>query len=1016
MEQLNLSLQTFDPANAEAPYLNTPRSLEACRLLGVTPIELVEIPLEEFRKKCPDDQDTAQRRFEKIDGARRRLVKEVTAQWKTLVTNKWIPPVDRVIKKQTKDLSECIISVEPIAHTTLLDLQAERFRKVEENQWKDLTRLVATEIRNAVHEAQMKNITNKHSDIKANNDRLKRERQLAREKAYQERCEYQRKVAADLAAEQKRLQNEEAAAVARKKQEKAAREKQEKYAREQREMERVQREEYTKNLKARIYESLAVKSEEQGLVWEMRAKETTERINAEKEAKRQAIIAKRLETEERLRKANQDLEMEEHVRTETLLSKMEADDRRRKEMEEKRKEELRLANEEKTQKMQQKMGKIKQNLEGAEGGKVERTIEHIAIKEEIARQELEKVAAQMERRRRLKAIRQEAYDIAAARQRKADEHRKARIEHEIKAKESRCNAINEGYSTLSYMSTLMKDVMGRAREAIRVGVMKLQKEDDFSPDRVKELTDKITSELLLPMLQQHFGATPITKDGTLYNEAAGTATGTLRPLTTSQSFSGTGFNDKDDLNRIGDSQDDNGGETGGVNGDIGDSAMFASRASTTANDTAKPGSIFAEKLGETEGSPSGGKSRALGRSGSLKPKLLGANSSIGQGVTLPLQPINLDSLSEVMIKSEERARTAYTALHPASPTNLSSTAGPETHRRSQSTGGNGLSASKSLSPLKGVSRANTAATNKSRGGISRVGTSGGMNSTGDPLNDSYRSMNFGGDDDDDNNDDYSPRSRGTGNATNDNTRYNRQDKKSAVVFGVRDSQSDVHTNDVLPTSFSDSGEFENCRHDGSVSNMPLSRGPSSRAMPRGDLHHKSNPDLNQSSNDEIKGQFRREYSSDHPLAGGSGRYKSERQSGLSVVGGQKRGVVAGKKKIQSNKSSKPEVVVFRSTKPHPDNQKNMMNDPQKFLDNLRKEQNDLLLKLLELERRAEDDRAASLKLLSNKDVDERNRLELVFAEERRRASERIVVMTRTHEKKLKEAVIQVELNRAHLNN
>ena len=91
-----------------------------------------------------------------------------------------------------------------------------------------------------------------------------------------------------------------------------------------------------------------------------------------------------------------------------------------------------------------------------------------------------------------------------------------------------------------------------------------------------------------------------------------------------------------------------------------------------------------------------------------------------------------------------------------------------------------------------------------------------------------------------------------------------------------------------------------------------------------------------------------------------------------------------------------------------------MNDPQRFLDNLRKEQNDLLLKLLEMERRAEDERVANLKLLSNRDVDERNRLELVFAEERRRASERIIVMTKQHEKKLKEAVIQVELNRTHV--
>ena len=38
-----LSLGTFDDKTAKAPYLNTPRSLEACRRFGVNPVELVEL-------------------------------------------------------------------------------------------------------------------------------------------------------------------------------------------------------------------------------------------------------------------------------------------------------------------------------------------------------------------------------------------------------------------------------------------------------------------------------------------------------------------------------------------------------------------------------------------------------------------------------------------------------------------------------------------------------------------------------------------------------------------------------------------------------------------------------------------------------------------------------------------------------------------------------------------------------------------------------------------------------------
>ena len=35
-----LSLGNFDPVRAQPPYLNSPRSLEACRVHGVSPVEL----------------------------------------------------------------------------------------------------------------------------------------------------------------------------------------------------------------------------------------------------------------------------------------------------------------------------------------------------------------------------------------------------------------------------------------------------------------------------------------------------------------------------------------------------------------------------------------------------------------------------------------------------------------------------------------------------------------------------------------------------------------------------------------------------------------------------------------------------------------------------------------------------------------------------------------------------------------------------------------------------------------
>ena len=100
--------------------------------------------------------------------------------------------------------------------------------------------------------------------------------------------------------------------------------------------------------------------------------------------------------------------------------------------------------------------------------------------------------------------------------------------------------------------------------------------------------------------------------------------------------------------------------------------------------------------------------------------------------------------------------------------------------------------------------------------------------------------------------------------------------------------------------------------------------------------------------------------------GGSGKYTNEHQAGLKPIG------AAGKIKHHHNKqhtnkspthgkSAADDILVYQSTKPHPSTQQ-LLQDPQRFLDQLRKEQNDLLLKLLEVERRAEDECIQSLRL------------------------------------------------------
>ena len=183
MEELQelLSLGTFEPDKAYEPYLNTPRSLEACRMNGINPIELVEIPISEFQKDFPNDPDAVQRRFERVDGARRRLLGYVTRDWKQLCASGWEPP-----RQRPKSAKESIVHVSASAHCTLLELQAQRFRKIETDNWDAFNRQLKMQLREADIEQKNKKITQKHEEIQSNNDNLKKERQEMVERLHKE--------------------------------------------------------------------------------------------------------------------------------------------------------------------------------------------------------------------------------------------------------------------------------------------------------------------------------------------------------------------------------------------------------------------------------------------------------------------------------------------------------------------------------------------------------------------------------------------------------------------------------------------------------------------------------------------------------------------------------------------------------------------------------------------------------------------------------------------------------------
>ena len=148
-----------------------------------------------------------------------------------------------------------------------------------------------------------------------------------------------------------------------------------------------------------------------------------------------------------------------------------------------------------------------------------------------------------------------------------------------------------------------------------------------------------------------------------------------------------------------------------------------------------------------------------------------------------------------------------------------------------------------------------------------------------------------------------------------------------------------------------------------------------------------------------EGEFRREHSGDHPLApGGKGQYKKELSSGNRPAGtGGGKFAIPGSALTPTQASAQIEKLSLAA--------QTKVVDPQKQLEQLRREQNEALMRVLEEEKAAEDARERmSRSILSEVEA---SRLELVFTEERRRASERIVRLTREHEERVKTAVLSL---------
>lgn len=187
-----------------------------------------------------------------------------------------------------------------------------------------------------------------------------------------------------------------------------------------------------------------------------------------------------------------------------MLDRIARNEEKRARLQDQRERERKEQNDRNDDATREKLSKIREASEGAVSEKAARTLSALQTKEELARQELQRVREAQEKRRCIKAIRyhtmrgqtsrdrrcvsrfpcmemgfpktrrngcvgrQEAFKMASYRARKAEEYRMLKIAADLKNKEDRCNAIKKGFSALDHMRNSMKDIMEKTNLELKV--------------------------------------------------------------------------------------------------------------------------------------------------------------------------------------------------------------------------------------------------------------------------------------------------------------------------------------------------------------------------------------------------------------------------------------------------------------------------------------------------------------------------------------------------------------------
>ena len=569
-----------------------------------------------------------------------------------------------------------------------------------------------------------------------------------------------------------------------------------------------------------------------------------------------------------------------------------------------------------------KMQKIKERGDGVVNDKAKKTLRELESKEELSRQEKKKVQDAIDRRRQLKAIKQEAFEINAMRTKKQKKHKMDKLERDIRNKDMRCNAIKKGFQVLGQMRNSMKDIVNVTQSLMKEEMHKLRHTDSFEPDKVIERALKVSEEILFPRLEHTFGTKPMVEQNV--------------------------FSKSEDLFKF-DFKSDDFAQSAEAFLDDGTNDKHANVQKETSKATTK------------EIDPS---ITEIQRPNSVLPR--------SNFATLAVEQINKDALLKSLVASCEKSKLEIDSKGASpgkhSPSNQSPMGKSPAHTKP-----------KKKSPSKSQMDADLELIRKHQPAILDIGEG-----TGNP---------------------HSPDLRQVSTASVNSRASSRIDRanKETDHLGRSIGEPDIPGVDIPIFPFNPNSEEAMAEEAAKAEELRKSDAAAA-AKKKQFAPSTKTPMMRTDQNEKAKfltppvGKFRREFSTDHPLAAkGTGKYKDEAKKGLVPTGLPDDVVTTyGNVKTAVDTANKVEKLTYAA--------QNRNIDPTLEVEVLRQQQNETLKQIIAEEQAAEEERQRIKKEIEN--GEERQRLDLVFTEERRRANQRIINATKEHEATIKEAVLR----------